>query len=135
MEVKWGLIPDMGITRSLPRLVGIDVAKELTFTGRVFSGAEAAELGVVTRCAEDPLEEALALAREIAGKSPDSVQRAKRLFDEAWTMDAEASLKLEAELQTELMGTPNQLEAVRSGFAKEAGDFTDPEPAVSSQRG
>src|SRR3984957_7225872 len=38
MEVKWGLIPDMSISRTLPRLVGIDVAKELTYTGRVFSG-------------------------------------------------------------------------------------------------
>ena len=41
MEVKWGLIPDMSISRTLPRLVGIDVAKELTFTGRVIGGAEA----------------------------------------------------------------------------------------------
>ena len=48
MEVKWGLVPDMSITRTLPRLVSIDVAKELTFTGRVFSGVEAHELGVVT---------------------------------------------------------------------------------------
>ncbi len=55
MEVKWGLVPDMSITRTLPRLVGIDVAKELTFTGRVFDGAEAARLGVVTRLADDPL--------------------------------------------------------------------------------
>src|SRR5207237_7208349 len=55
MEIKWGLIPDMSITRTLPRLVSIDVAKELTFTGRVFSGAEACELGLVTRLADAPL--------------------------------------------------------------------------------
>ena len=129
MEIKWGLIPDMGITRSLPRLVGIDVAKELTWTGRMLSGAEASELGVVTRCAEDPLAEALALAREIASKSPDAIQRAKQLFDASWTADAETTLSLEAQLQTELMGTPNQMEAVRAGFAKEAGTYTDPERA------
>src|SRR5581483_3757760 len=76
MEVKWGLVPDMSITRTLPRLVGIDVAKELTFTGRVFSGEEALRLGVATRVAADPLVEAQALAaaieRELIG-SPNQL--------------------------------------------------------------
>src|SRR5436305_7932367 len=85
MEVKWGLIPDMSITRTLPRLVAIDVAKELTLTGRVFSGTEAAELGVVTRVAADPLAAARAVAADIASKSPDAIRGAKRLFDESWT--------------------------------------------------
>src|SRR5205807_4730063 len=79
MEVKWGLIPDMSITRTLPRLVGIDVAKELTYTGRVFSGEEAAALGVVTRVTDDPLSAARELAAEIASKSPDAIRGAKRL--------------------------------------------------------
>lgn len=48
MEIKWGLIPDMGITQALPRLLPIDVAKELTFTGRIVSGSEGSELGLVT---------------------------------------------------------------------------------------
>src|SRR2546423_2813836 len=78
MEVKWGLVPDMSITRTLPRLVSIDVAKELTFTGRGFNGTEARELGVVTRLAADPLAEARALAAEIAAKSPHAVRAAKR---------------------------------------------------------
>ena len=51
LEVKWGLVPDMGITQTLPRLVPIDVAKELTFTGRVVSGSEGCALGLVTRTA------------------------------------------------------------------------------------
>ena len=74
MEVKWGLIPDMSITRTLPRLVGIDVAKELTYTGRMLSGDEACELGVVTRVADDPLAAARELAAEIASRSPDAVR-------------------------------------------------------------
>ena len=80
MEVKWGLVPDMSITRTLPRLVAIDVAKELTFTGRVFDGEEAARLGVVTRVADDPLAAARELAAEIAARSPDAVRAAKRLL-------------------------------------------------------
>src|SRR5439155_5730141 len=70
MESKWGLVPDMGITSTLPRLVRADIAKELTFTGRVISGTEAAALGLVTRAADDPLAAARELAAEIAGRSP-----------------------------------------------------------------
>ncbi len=127
MELKWGLIPDMSITRTLPRLVGIDVAKELTYTARVFSAEEAARLGVVTRLADDPLTAARELAAEIASKSPDAVRSAKRLYDEAWTGSAESTLSLEARLQLALIGSPNQLAAVTAGLTKQAGEFTDPE--------
>ncbi len=126
MELKWGLIPDMAITRTLPRLVGIDVAKELTYTARVVSGEEAARLGVVTRLADDPLTAARELAAEIAAKSPDAVRSAKRLYDEAWTADAQATLSLEARLQLELIGSPNQLAAVTAGLSKQPAEFTDP---------
>jgi enoyl-CoA hydratase/carnithine racemase len=126
MEIKWGLIPDMSLTRTLPRLVGIDVAKELTFTGRIFSGSEGAELGVVTHVTDDPLTAAQALAAEIASKSPDAIRGAKRLFDESWTAPREQTLRLEADLQGSLIGSPNQLEAVRAGMAKEPAAFADP---------
>jgi enoyl-CoA hydratase/carnithine racemase len=126
MEIKWGLIPDMSITQTLPRLVGIDVAKELTYTGRVFSGTEAQSLGVVTRVADDPLAEALGLAREIASKSPDAVRAAKRLFDESWTGTAAETLALEATLQRTLIGSPNQVAAVTAGFTKQPAEFVDP---------
>jgi enoyl-CoA hydratase/carnithine racemase len=126
MEVKWGLVPDMSITRTLPRLVGIDVAKELTFTGRVFDGEEAARLGVVTRLAADPLAAAQALAAEIAARSPDAVRAAKRLYEESWTGDAQQTLALEAALQLGLLGSPNQLAAVAAGFSKEPAAFVDP---------
>jgi enoyl-CoA hydratase/carnithine racemase len=126
MEIKWGLIPDMSITRTLPRLVSLDVAKELTYTGRVFSGTEAAELGVVTRVSDDPLAIARELAAEIASKSPDAVRGAKRLYDTAWTGTAAETLALEAELQLGLIGSPNQLAAVTAGFTKEPAEFIDP---------
>jgi enoyl-CoA hydratase/carnithine racemase len=126
MEIKWGLIPDMSITQTLPRLVGIDVAKELTYTGRVFSGDEALALGVVTRVAGDPVSEALSLAHEIASKSPDAVRAAKRLFDESWTGTAAETLALEASLQRDLLGSPNQLAAVTAGFTKQPAEFVDP---------
>jgi enoyl-CoA hydratase/carnithine racemase len=126
MEIKWGLIPDMSITRTLPRLVGIDVAKELTYTGRVFEAEEALRLGVVTRVAEDPLDAARSLAAEIASKSPDAVRGAKRLFDEAWTGKATETLSLEASIQLGLIGSPNQLAAVTAGMTKQPAEFVDP---------
>jgi enoyl-CoA hydratase/carnithine racemase len=126
MEVKWGLIPDMSISRTLPRLVGIDIAKELTYTGRVISGAEADALGLVTRLADDPLAAARELAAEIASRSPDAVRGAKRLFDTAWTQGPEQSLALEAEIQSSLIGSPNQLAAVTAGLQKQPAQFADP---------
>jgi enoyl-CoA hydratase/carnithine racemase len=126
MEIRWGLIPDMSISRTLPRLVGIDVAKELTFTGREFSGDEAHSLGVVTRIADDPLGEAWALAAEIATKSPDAIRGAKRLYDESWTGGAKETLKLESATQLKLIGSQNQLAAVASGMTKQPAEFVDP---------
>jgi enoyl-CoA hydratase/carnithine racemase len=125
MEVKWGLVPDMSLTQTLPRLVGIDVAKELTLTSRVFSGEEALGLGVVTRLAPDPLAAALELAAEIATKSPDAVRGAKQLLNQAWLAPAEEGLALEAEIQNSLIGSPNQLAAVAAGVTKQRAEFTD----------
>jgi enoyl-CoA hydratase/carnithine racemase len=126
MEGRWGLIPDMSITRTLPRLVGIDIAKELTFTARTISGEEAAQLGLVTRLAPNPLAAAMDLAWEIAARSPDAVRRAKRLFDAGWTGSAEETLALEATLQGQLIGAPNQVAAMTAAMAKQAPHFTDP---------
>jgi enoyl-CoA hydratase/carnithine racemase len=125
MEVKWGLIPDMSGTQTLRRLVRQDVAKELTFTGRVVSGKEAVELGLATRVSEKPLEDALALAREIANKSPDAIRAAKRLLNETWQGTVAEGLKLEEALQRSLIGKPNQVESVKANFEKRSPKFTD----------
>ena len=69
-ELHWGLIPDMAVTQTLRHVVRHDVAKELTFTAREVSGTEAKELGLATHLSDDPLADATALAREIAGRNP-----------------------------------------------------------------
>src|SRR3954470_10278668 len=125
MEGKWGLVPDMGITSTLPRLVRIDVAKELTYSARVLSGTEAAELGLVTHVADDPLAAARELAAKIAGRSPDAVRAAKRLYDTIWNAPVEEGLLLETELQRNLIGSPNQMAAVTAGMTKQAPEFAD----------
>ncbi|MCB0875491.1 MAG: crotonase/enoyl-CoA hydratase family protein [Solirubrobacterales bacterium] len=125
-EVHWGLIPDMGITRSLPRLVRFDVAKELVLTARMVSGEEAARVGLATTVAADPLAAARELAAEIAGRSPDATRRAKALLERAWELPPGESLALEEELQRELLGSANQIKAVEAGMGGSPGDFDDP---------
>lgn len=124
MEAKWGLIPDMGITQSLPKLMRADQAKRLIMTGQVVSGTRAAALNLVTDVADDPMAAALELAATLITRSPESVAAAKRLIDESWTMRPDAGLALEGELQASLIGTPNQMAAVMAGMTKQPPKFT-----------
>ena len=123
MEARWGLIPDMGITQSLPRLLRADLAKELILTARTFDATEAEGLGLVTRIAADPLAEARAMAARFAAVSPDVLRNGKRLVEDCWTLAPGLGLKREAELQAELIASPNQIEAVMAGLEKRAPQF------------
>ena len=125
-EVQWGVVPDMGITATLPRLVRLDVAKELTFTARVFSGTEAQALGIVTRVSDDPLIAACALAADIASRAPEAVRAAKRLLDENWSVPREVGLMVESELQLDVLESPSHAAAVAAGRAGTVPEFTDP---------
>ncbi|AXQ31787.1 crotonase/enoyl-CoA hydratase family protein [Solimonas sp. K1W22B-7] len=123
MEVKWGLIPDMSGTVLLRELMPIDVAKELTLTGRVVAGTEAQALGLVTRLAADPKAEALALAREIAAKSPDAVAAGKQLLNANWLCSENKALGLERKFQLRMFRTKNQRIAVKAGLARQLPEF------------
>jgi len=125
-ETHWGLIPDMGITCTLPRLVRFDVAKELVLTARIIDAEEAVRVGLATTLDPDPVAAARALAAAIASLSPDATRRGKRLLEQAWTMGPDDSLELEQSLQEQLLGSPNQLKAVAAGFTGEPADFDDP---------
>ncbi len=123
LEIKWGLIPDMSMTTTIRDLLPADKVKELTWTGAVISGEEAGNLGIVTGVHDDPVAAAHDLAREIAAKSPDAIRAGKRLINEAWRLrDAEA-LALEAQLQGQIIGAPNQIEAVTANFEKRRPEF------------
>ncbi len=125
MEVKWGLVPDMCGTQLMRHLAPEDVVRELTYTGRVFSAAEAKEMGLVTRIVENPRAAVLETARDIAAKSPDAIRAAKRLFNAAPTSAVEAGLIAEAREQQALIGSPNQLESVFANLQKRPARFTD----------
>lgn len=125
LEVRWGLIPDMTGTQLLPKVVGLDVAKELTFTGRMIDGHEAVRLGVATRVSETPLVDALALAHEIASKSPQAVRGAKALLNMAGDVSLADGFKAEERTIRSLIGSTNQIEAVKAYFEKRDPVFED----------
>jgi enoyl-CoA hydratase/carnithine racemase len=126
MEIRWGLVPDMTGTQLLPELVGRDVAKELTFSGRVVSGEEAVALGLATRVDPDPRKAALELARSVADRSPHAIRAAKRLLDLAGRVDLATGFAAEQREVGALVGSPNQAEAVTAQFEKRPPKFADP---------
>ena len=125
LEIRWGLVPDMIGTYMLPRLVGVERAKELTFTGRMIDGDEAVRIGLATRTADDPRAAALELAQEIASKSPTAVKGGKMLLNRS--LDATPADQFDLERRTigSLIGSPNQVEAVMAYFEKRDPTFQD----------
>ena len=95
MEIKWGLVPDLAGTQLMRHLAREDVVRELTYTGRIFNGTEAQQLGFVTKIVDDPRAAALETAKEIANKSPDAVRAAKRILNDAVAVDAATGLMAE----------------------------------------
>lgn len=127
LEIKWGLVPDMAGTQLMRHLVREDIVRELTYTGRIFTGEEAGRIGFATRVCTDPRAEALALAREIAGKNPHAVRASKRLLNEAVITDPATGFMQETIEQLALIGSPNQVEAVMANLQKRDPAFIDPE--------
>ena len=126
MEIKWGLVPDMAGTQLMRHLAREDIVRELTYTGRIFSGEEAFQYGFATRVCADPYAEALASAREIAAKNPDAIRAAKRILNDAVLTDPKTGLTQESVEQGHLIGSPNQIEAVMANLQKRAPTFVDP---------
>jgi len=125
MEMKWGLVPDLGGTQLWRHNVRGDILRELTYTNRVFSGEDAVSYGLATHTSTDPHNDAMKLAQEIASKSPTAVVKAKQLLNEAPYLGVDDGLMNESVIQDEIMGNKNQLEAVFSQMQKRAAQFED----------
>lgn len=126
MEIKWGIIPDMGISMTMPGIIPQDRAKLLAYTGRKIAAEEALEVGVVTALNDHPLDAATSIAHEIAAKSPDAIRAIKTLINSTWTGDPAPGLHLEAALQTAVMSAENQAEAARANIENRSPIFRDP---------
>ena len=112
MEMKWGIIPDMGGMVLLPKLVRSDVLRLLTYTARPIGAQQAADWGLITKLSDDPLTEALVLAENIAGQSPSAIRAAKRLIDIAETRTRAEVLLAESTEQVDIIGKSDQFEVV-----------------------
>lgn len=102
MESRWGLVPDMGLTKSLKSLIGLDLAKELTLTARLFDGKAAKNFGLVTHLSDTPFDQAEQLAQEMLQRSPDALLAAKRVLN-AMEYQPQKALRLEKIWQLRLL--------------------------------
>lgn len=125
MEMKWGLVPDMGGYALWRGLVRDDVLRELIYTNREFSGAEAQTLGLATFVDADPRARARAIAEEIASRNPHAIRAAKRLQAGMIERDTDSILLEESIEQHAIMRQPNQIEAVMAAMEKRAPRFSD----------
>jgi enoyl-CoA hydratase/carnithine racemase len=127
LEIRWGLVPDMTGTYMLSRLVAPDVAKELTWTGRMVSGEEAVLVGLATRTSDEPKEHAFELARELAVRNPHAIRAGKRLLDQAAEVGRREQFLTESREMAQLIGSPNQVEAISAYLEGRPPLFADPE--------
>lgn len=125
MESRWGLVPDMGTTHVMTRLVREDIVKELAMTARIFEADEAYEHGFLTRICDDPIAAAMQTARDIAARNPDAIRGTKQLFNQPADRFIAETLLLESVLQDEIIGTPNQVEAVKAELEGRTPEYQD----------
>lgn len=118
METRWGIIPDMCGTQILPRLVGPGMAKKLILTGSTIDGHEALRVGLVEEIHVQPVERALELATELAGRSRPALASAKRLIDSSYEATLADGLDAEQEALAQLLGTDEQRQAVAAQLSR-----------------
>ena len=118
MEIKWGLVPDMAGTQLMRHLVRDDVVRELTYTGRISAPRKASATAASRASSPDPHAAAMALAREIAAKSPDAIRGAKRLYNQALEHDARDPVARRKPRAAGADRHPNQMEAVMANLAE-----------------
>ncbi|PIE37707.1 MAG: enoyl-CoA hydratase [Gammaproteobacteria bacterium] len=123
MEIKWGLVPDMAGTQLMRHLASDDIVRELCYTGRVFEADDARSYGFVTHVVANPRAEAMALAAQIARRSPDAVAANKRLLNAAPYLSVAEGFLMESQEQKDVIGKPNQLEAVMSELEQRAPNY------------
>jgi enoyl-CoA hydratase/carnithine racemase len=124
-ELHWGITPDMTGTFMLTRLVRNDLARELTYTARIVDGREALDLGLVTRLSDNPYDDAMQLARQIADRNPHGVRGAKALFNRMFSDGAAEQFAEERRVIDSLIGSPNQREAVAANLERRQPVFSD----------
>lgn len=125
LEISLGLVPDMGGTQMFSELIRIDRLKELALTGEFVTAQRAEEYGLVTRVTEDPMQEAMVLARKLMQRSPDALAATKKLFHANRFGTLRARLRRERWAQLRVLGRPNQKRAMENRGSKDVASFGD----------
>jgi enoyl-CoA hydratase/carnithine racemase len=125
MEMKWGLVPDVGGMPLWRTQVADDVLREMIYTNREFSGVEAKAMGFATHVSDEPYAAAMELAKVIANKNPHAIRGAKRLCNAMATATDAELLQAESDEQVKVIRKPNQMEAVMAAMAKRKPIFAD----------
>jgi enoyl-CoA hydratase/carnithine racemase len=126
MELKWGLVPDMGGFALWKNQVREDVLRMLTYTNREFTGEEAVDYGLATIADPNPVARAAEIAVQIAARSPNAIRAAKSLFNRSPDLGFDEILAAESYEQQRLLGSRNQIEAVASQLEGRTAKFVDP---------
>lgn len=122
--LKRGLAIDFGGTWLLPRVVGLQRAKELAFTGRMVDAEEAVRIGLALKITDDLEEGAQALANEMANAAPRALQLTKANLNQAFERSFEESLQAEALAQAECLGSEDALEGLAAFRERRAACFS-----------
>ena len=125
-EVNLGVIPGWGGTQRLPRLVGIGVAKELIFTGRIIDAGEALRIGLISQVVayEELRNTCTGLAETILSKGPLAVKAGKRAINEGIKIPLNEGLELEAKSFGELCASEDMKEGIQAFFEKRMPKFS-----------
>lgn len=115
-EVTIGVIPGAGGTQRLTRLVGKPVAMEVILNNRILSAQEALQLGMINRVVpvERCLDEAIALAQDVAGRAPLATRAARRMVHTALATPLSEGLEKERRTFLELFGSQDRVEGMRA---------------------
>lgn len=125
LEMRWGIVPDMGSTQIMRHLVADDVIRELTYTAKIFTAQEAKDWGFITDIVDDPLAHSMAIAQQITLKNPDAIRASKKILENSHYQTAAQGLLMESVEQDRIMGTPNQIEAVMAELQQRQPNFID----------
>lgn len=125
-EIKLGVIPGMGGSQRLTKIIGKSKAMDMILTGRMMNADEAERSGLVTRVIEDDnlIEEALSMAKTIAGYGKASVMMARETVDRALELGLTEGLLFEKRLFLSLFSTLDQKEGMKAFMEKRPPKFT-----------
>jgi enoyl-CoA hydratase len=126
-ELNVGILPGFGGTQRLPRAVGLAKAKELIFTGKIISAAEAEKIGLVNHVVPkaELLAETMKLAASIAAKSAIGVKSAKLAVNKGYDGPLATGLKLEKFAQSFMFSTEDHLEGINAFLEKRPPQFSN----------